>query len=76
MYDPLLLPELREMLLENDTRAMKEFCEVLYPGVVAENLEALADVAVWKILSQCELKKQAEILVDDEKQIEIVEEKK
>ena len=25
MYDPLLLPELREMLLENDARAMQEF---------------------------------------------------
>lgn len=61
MYDPLLLPELREMLLENDTRAMKEFCVVLYPGIVAENLEALTDEEVWKILSQADLKKQAEI---------------
>jgi magnesium transporter len=61
MYDPLLLPELREMLLESDTRAMKEFCEVLYPGVVAENLEALTDDEVWQILTQTDGKKQAEI---------------
>lgn len=75
MYDPLLLPELREMLIENDTRAMKEFCEVLYPGVVAENLEALTDDEVWQILSQTDGRKQAEIFefFDIARQKELVE---
>lgn len=75
MYDPLLLPELREMLLEKDTRAMKEFCEVLYPGIVAENLEALTDEEVWQILSQATLEKQAEIFefIDLNRQTELVQ---
>jgi magnesium transporter len=52
MFDPLLLPELREMLIENDVRAMHEFCEVFHPGVVAENLEALPAAECWRVLSQ------------------------
>src|SRR5258708_38792809 len=52
MFDPLLLPELREMLIENDVRAMHEFCEVFHPGVVAENLEALPAAESWRVLSQ------------------------
>lgn len=61
MYDPLLLPELREMLLENDTRAMKEFCEVLHPAKAAETLEALSDADVWKVLSCSSLHRQVEV---------------
>ena len=52
MFDPLLLPELREMLIENDVRAMHEFCEVFHPGVVAENLEALPAADSWQVLLQ------------------------
>ena len=61
MYDPLLLPELREMLIENDTRAMQEFCEVFHSGVVAENLEALADQECWAVLSHTALRRRVEI---------------
>ncbi len=61
MYDPLLLPELREMLIENDARAMQEFCEVFHPGVVAENLEALPAVDSWRVLSHTGLARRVEI---------------
>lgn len=61
MFDPLLVPELREMLLQNDTVAMREFCNVLHPGVAAENLEELPDEELWAVLSQAELAQQAEI---------------
>lgn len=61
MYDPLLLPELREMLLEKDTQAMKEFCEVFFAGVVAENLEPFTDADVWLVLSQTNIRRQVEI---------------
>jgi magnesium transporter len=61
MYDPLLVPELREMLLQSDTVAMREFCNVLHPGVAAENLEELPDEELWTILSQAEVAQQAEI---------------
>ena len=61
MYDPLLLPELREMLIENDTRGMKEFCEVFYAGVAAENLEACTNEEIWKVLSYTDVHRQVEI---------------
>jgi magnesium transporter len=61
MYDPLLLPELREMLLEDDPRGMKEFCDVLHAGVVAENLEALSNEEIWRVLSHTDLHRQVEI---------------
>ena len=61
MYDPLLLPELREMLIESDTRAMQEFCDVFHSGVVAENLEALSTPELWRVLSSTGLRRQVEI---------------
>lgn len=61
MYDPLLLPELREMLLENDTGAMREFCDVFHAGIIAETLEALANDEVWRVLRQTSLQRQVEI---------------
>jgi magnesium transporter len=61
MFDPLLLPELREMLIENDTPAMQEFCDVFHPGIVAENLEALSPADSWRILSQAAPRRRGEI---------------
>ena len=61
MHDPLLLPELREMLIENDTQAMQEFCEVFHSGVVAENLEALAPQECWAILAHTPLRRRVEV---------------
>ena len=59
MFDPLLLPELREMLLEDDARAMQEFCEVFHPGIVAENLEALPAADCWRVLSKASWRRRA-----------------
>src|SRR5258708_7265698 len=61
MFDPLLLPELREMLIENDAAAMREFCEVFHAGVVAENLAALSVADCWRVLSECGWRRRAEI---------------
>ena len=62
MYNPLLLPDLRQMLEENDTEGLKEFCEALYPGVTAEVLEGLDVADVWRVLSNCDLERQVEII--------------
>jgi magnesium transporter len=61
MFDPLLLPELREMLIDNDARAMREFCDVFHAGVVAENLEALSAADGWRVLSEADWDRRAEI---------------
>lgn len=74
MYDPLLLPELREMLLENDARAMREFCSVFHAGVIAETLEALSNEEIWRVLSQTDLRRQVEIFeyIPLPRQVELV----
>jgi magnesium transporter len=61
MFDPLLVPELREMLADNDTAAMQEFCEVFHPAVVAENLEALPAADCAHVLAQATLHRRGEI---------------
>ena len=61
MYNPLILPDLRVMLQEDDTRGLTEFSTVLHPAVAAEVLEGLESVGVWQVLSHCDLSRQVEI---------------
>lgn len=74
MYTPLILPDLRMMLQENDAQGLAEFCEVLYPGVVAEVLEGLDSEQIWQVLSQCPYPRRAEIFefLSLPRQIELV----
>jgi magnesium transporter len=62
------------MLLEDDTRAMQEFCEVFHSGVVAENLEALSNDEIWRVLSHTPLRRRVEIFefLSLPRQIELV----
>ncbi len=62
VFNTLLLPDLRQMLDENDGRALKEFCEALHPGVAAEVIEELDAKTAWQVLSHCGPVTQAEIL--------------
>jgi magnesium transporter len=62
MFDPLLVPELREMLVDNDTAAMQEFCAVFHPAVVAENLEALPVADCARVLGHANLRRRSEVL--------------
>ncbi len=62
MYNPLLLPDLRQMLEENDAEGLTEFCEALHPGVTAEVLEGLDVAGIWRVLGNCSLERQVEII--------------
>ncbi len=62
VFNTLLLPDLRQMLEEDDGPALKEFCEALHPGVAAEVLEELDTATAWEVLTHCGPKTQAEIL--------------
>jgi len=74
MLDPLLVPELREMLNDNDVSAMREFCAIFHPAVVAENLGALSTADAWKVLSQSNLQQQVEVFefMELDRQMELV----
>ena len=75
MYTPLILPDLRIMLNENDTHGLSEFCDVLHPAVTAEILEELEPTAVWQVLASASLSRQVEIFefLSLPKQIDVVE---
>ncbi len=62
MYSQLILPDILEMLRDNDEKGLSVFCEVLYPAQTAEVLEELESAEdAWNILSHCDLSRQVEI---------------
>ena len=61
MYNPLILPDVRQMLAENDKQGLGEFCNVLHAAVIAEILEGLTAEEVWKVLDNCSLERQVEV---------------
>lgn len=75
MTHTLYLPELREMLAENDTAGLKEFCTALHPARTAEFMEGLTAEEAWAVLQHAELPLRVEIFgfFGEEKQIEILE---
>lgn len=60
-YSSLILPDVRQMVAENDKIGMTEFCRVLHPAVVASILDELQPAEVWKLLDHAELRLRVEI---------------
>jgi len=75
MTNTLYLPELREMLAENNEAALAEFCTALHPARTAEFMEGLTGREAWAVLQHAEMPLRVEIFgfLDEQKQIEIVE---
>jgi magnesium transporter len=75
MVNTLFLPELREMLAENNTFELQEFCTALHPARTAEFMEGLDAADGWRVLRHADLKLREEIFgyFPHEKQVEIIE---
>lgn len=75
MFSPLLLPDLRVMLEENDTQGLTEFCNALHSVAAAEVLESLDPPSVWRVLDHCPIDRRVEIFeyLPLSKQVELVE---
>jgi magnesium transporter len=75
MFNPLLLPELREMLATHDAEGLRAFCEELHPARTAEFMEGLSATEAWEALTYAELAPRVEIFgfFDEAKQREIIE---
>ena len=75
MINSLYLPELRELLAENDVEGLREFCIALHPARTAEFMEGLSASEAWQVLLHAEMAVRVEIFgfFELEKQIEIVE---
>lgn len=61
MINPLLLPELREMLANNDREELEQFCTALNPTRTAEFMEGLTDDEAWMVLRATDVPRRAEI---------------
>jgi magnesium transporter len=61
MVNPLILPELRLMLAENDDQGLREVATELHPATVADFTEGLNVEESWRVLARAPLARQAEI---------------
>jgi magnesium transporter len=62
MYGQLLLPEVQEMLQQQDCPGLREFCDALHPAVIAQVLENLTNEEIWQVLDNCGLHRRVEIV--------------
>lgn len=53
-WQNLILPDLMQMIQEDDVESMAAFCGVVHPASVAELLEELEDQQVWRVLDQAD----------------------
>ncbi|MBT6055521.1 MAG: magnesium transporter, partial [Planctomycetaceae bacterium] len=59
--NPILLPELRSLLQEQDAVGIREVAEELHPATVAEFSEGLDDSEIWLLLDSLPVEQRAEI---------------
>lgn len=75
MINTLFLPELREMLADENAVELRQFCEELHPARAAEFMEGLTADEAWRVLLHGDLHRRVEIFgyFDLNKQVEIVQ---
>jgi len=61
MVNTLFLPELREMLADENRPELEEFCNALNAGRTAEFMEGLNDAEIWQVLQFASPERRAEI---------------
>lgn len=73
--NPLLVPELREMIAAGDSKGLKEFCESGHPAIIADFISALPGKEAWMVLQHAPFPLRSEILshMVGDMQVEIVE---
>jgi len=62
MYNPLLLPELREMLSTDDAKGLTDVMTELHPATIADFSEGLSVEETWRLLDHASVDRQAEVL--------------
>ncbi|MCA9153522.1 MAG: magnesium transporter [Pirellulaceae bacterium] len=75
MLNPLLLPEIRTMLAQDDQQGLTEIVTELHAATVAEFGEGLTVEETWALLRHADVARQAEIFAffPEEKQVELVD---
>jgi len=74
MANTLLLPEIREMLAQQDHDGLAEIMNELHPATIADFTEGLTVEETWDLLSHGSVKSQAEVFpfFQTDKQLELV----
>ena len=72
--NPLLVPELREMLTAGDTAGLRYFCASGHPAIIAEMIAALSVSEAWAVLRHAEATVAADVFshLDAGFQVDIV----
>ena len=75
MVNTLFLPELREMLAEQNSSELAEFCTALNAGRTAEFMEGLRDDDLWSVLQYAAADRRAEIFgyFDEQRQVDLLQ---
>jgi magnesium transporter len=70
----LFLPELREMLAENDEAELREFCEALPPARTADFMSGLSPDECWRVLQYAKPETRVQIFtyLEHPMQVEII----
>ena len=76
MSDPLFLPEIRELMANNDIKGLDKFCSASHPAIIAEYIAALHPKEIGRILRSIDIKVAVDILgnMDESLLIEVFEE--
>ncbi len=75
MINTLYLPELREMLAENNGDELHEFCTALHAARTAEFMEGLTPDEAWQVLTHADAPLRTDIFnyFEHDKQVQIIE---
>ena len=75
MVNTLFLPELREMLGDENRSELEEFCVTLNPGRTAEFMEGLSNEEAWRVLQYATPDRRAEIFgyFPEDRQVQMLE---
>ncbi len=75
MANPLYLPELREMLANDDVEGLREFCGALHPARTVEFMDGLTAEESWQVIRHAHgfLRREIYSFFDEDLQVEILE---
>ena len=75
MINTLYLPELREMLANNNAEELRDFCETINPVRAAEFMAGLTSEEAWEVIQHAPVESRVDIFsyFEKDKQFEILE---
>jgi magnesium transporter len=72
--NPLLVPELEELIAAGDAANLAAFCQAGHPAVIAELASALSPEKVWEVIQHADIPLRAEIFshLEEDLQVQVI----